>query len=390
MRSRSALAATFVLAAARYWLLVFPRACMYMHGLRARAREIPDPTLRELALASLRKRENIEGAAAFAALLPRRARARSVRALVAFQSAYNYLDTVAEQPCADPRGNARRLHEALPAALAPAAGRRDYYALHPQSDDGGYLERMLEDCREALAHTPAWPAVAEIATASAERIVSFQSLTLARDDDGRRDLRMWASYETPPGSGLTWFEVAAAGGSSLAVLALIAAAADPLLDVSTARAIEGAYFPWIGGLHSLLDSLLDGAEDAATSQLSLIGCYEDGEQAASAMGGLAVRAREATLALAQGSTGHLVLLAGMAASYLCDPNASSSTDAAGVSRAVRGALGDVVKPALFVFAVRRLPRRLPRGRSRRGRSWSAADASLPIPRPVEDVDARAA
>jgi len=104
---------------------------------RVHAGQVPDPVLRELALQALRKRGNMLGAALFAVLAPRGRRSEVVRALVAFQSAYNYLDTLAEQPSADPVGNGRRLHSALLLALEPGAGRRDYYAGYPRCDDGG-------------------------------------------------------------------------------------------------------------------------------------------------------------------------------------------------------------------------------------------------------------
>jgi hypothetical protein len=94
---RLALAGTFLLAALRYWLVVFPRTCIELRRWRRRAAQIGDPALRTAALAALGKRANIEGAAAFAAVMPARRRGKVVRALVAFQAIYNYVDLLAEQ-----------------------------------------------------------------------------------------------------------------------------------------------------------------------------------------------------------------------------------------------------------------------------------------------------
>src|ERR1700722_9325257 len=70
-RDRMALLATFVHAAFSYWVTVFPRVCFHIARWQHRARRIPDPVLRQLALAALaEKRGNIEGAAAFAAFAP--------------------------------------------------------------------------------------------------------------------------------------------------------------------------------------------------------------------------------------------------------------------------------------------------------------------------------
>jgi len=96
VRERVALAAAFVDAALRYWLTVFPRVGRGLRHWHERAGQIPDQELRRIAFDSLRKRGNIEGAAAFAAFAPRSRRAAVVRALVALQAAYNYADLLSE------------------------------------------------------------------------------------------------------------------------------------------------------------------------------------------------------------------------------------------------------------------------------------------------------
>ena len=83
--------------------------------------------------------------------------------------------------------------------------------------------------------------------------MDFQSLSLGSNGE----LESWARRQTATDNGLEWWETAAAAGSSLGVHALIAAAASPMLDEQDVAAIEAAYFPWIGALHSLLDSLVD-------------------------------------------------------------------------------------------------------------------------------------
>ena len=101
---RVALAGVFVLLAMRYWLTVFPPTSLQIRRLRREAADIPHADYRRLALAALSKRSNLEGAAAFAALVPRSARANATRALVCFQSIYNYADALAEEPCGSRSG----------------------------------------------------------------------------------------------------------------------------------------------------------------------------------------------------------------------------------------------------------------------------------------------
>jgi tetraprenyl-beta-curcumene synthase len=367
---RVALAGVFVSAAGRYWLAVFPRVCLELRRRRRRAARIPDPVLRELALAALAKRGNIEGAAAFATFAPWRRRRAAIRALVAFQATYNYVDTVAERPCADSVANGRRLHEALLVALDEQAAHRDYYEHHPQRDDGGYLRELIDTCRAALAALPAYAAVAAPARAATVSIVEFQSLSLGRGPREREALVRWACAETPPNAGLQWWEIASARGTSLGVHALIAAAADRGLRAGDVASIGDAYLLWAGSLHSLLDSLVDEAEDAADGQFSFVGCYADREDAAARMGWLAARSARALRELPHGRR-HAVMLAGMIASYLSLPEASTP-DAREISRSVLEGAGGMVGAALLVFRARRLAgrvgpvRALERARAPRG------------------------
>jgi tetraprenyl-beta-curcumene synthase len=294
----------------------------------------------------------MEGAALFAVLAPPAHRMQATRALVAFQAAYNYLDTLAEQPSPHSVQNGRQLHGALLVALDRSAPHADYYRHCPHREDGGYLARMVDACRGCLSVFPSYALVARFARTAAERIVNFQSLNLNQRGGGHAGLQRWAREETPPGCGFAWWETAAAAGSSLAVHALIASAADPNLDLREISAIERAYFPWIGGLHSLLDSLVDVAEDRRDGQRSLLGYYASPQDAALRLMSLAACARSASRRLA-GSRRHEAILTAMASYYLSAPEASSR-ELDGISSSVAGAAGALVKPALPLFRAGRL------------------------------------
>jgi tetraprenyl-beta-curcumene synthase len=373
------LAVAFAGAARRYWLGVFPRVCLERRRRRARALAIPDPLLRRVALESQRKWGNVEGAAAFATFVGRRHRGAAARAMMCLQAAYNYLDVLGEQPSPEPAANGRQLHQALLVALDPETSHVDYYAHSPQHEDGGYLREIVDSCRTALAELPSYPAVAPAALRAAARIVEFQSCNTGERQGDLQALERWARAATPPGSDLRWWEVAAAGGSSLCVYALIALAADPELDLRAPAAVEDAYFPWIGALHSLLDNLVDETEDRATGQHSLIGAYSSVGEAAVRMRWLAERSRRAAAAL-PGGRGHALMLAAMASFYLCTPEASTP-QALGVSGAVLDTLDGPATMAMGVFRARLAGRRLVPGTPGR----RAHGAELVIPAPAERV-----
>lgn len=354
---RAALAVTFIGAAARYWLNIHPLVRRELRHWRGRAQAIPDPTLRRLALTTQREeRGNLEGAAAYAVLAPRSQRVRVVRALVAFQAIYDYADTLAEQPSADPVGNGRELHRALASALDPSAVHTDYYAHGLHKDDGGYLRELVEACRAAFGALPAHASLAAPVQAAVARIVAFQGLAHGGDggEDGQEDawraFSRWADAQIPHEAGLKWWETAAGAASSLLVFALVAAAAEPSVRDQDTAAIERAYFPWIGALHLLLDSLIDRAGDVQAGRHSLVEHYASPQELADrlqAISGEALRAAQALPNSAQ----HELILAAMASFYLSRPAASSPAGA--LARAeILATLGERATLAMWLFRVR--------------------------------------
>jgi tetraprenyl-beta-curcumene synthase len=374
---RTSLATIFLKAAGHYWLSVFPRIRRESQHWRQRAEAIPDPMLRHLALEAQEiKRGNIEGSAAFAAFAPRPHRAATVRAQVAFQSAYDYVDTLAEQPNSHPIANGRQLHQALLDAINQDHERCDYYARHTHDkDDGGYLEQIIDACRSALLTLPSRASIALPANRLAEHIVAYQSLNLSQPQGGHRHLEQWALKATPPGTGLRWWETAASAGSSLGLFALITAAARPALPPTDADAIEDAYWPWIGALHSLLDSLIDKPQDAAVSQQCLLDYYTTPQEAAARMQILAREALRAAASLPKPQD-HTLILAAMASYYLTAPEASSPTTQL-ISQRVLETLGPITRPSMALHAARSAAGSigLPRRRIGSNRSRSGAGST---------------
>jgi tetraprenyl-beta-curcumene synthase len=305
----------FLRASLVYWLQVFPAVGKEIKGWEGRARAIPDENLRTVALQVQRsKRGNLEGAAAFAAFAPRSRRAAVVRAQVTLQSIYDYADTLAEQPHDDPISNSQQLHQALLRALEPTRAQLDYYAYHSSCQDGLYLPAIVESCRSALDTLPSWPCVVPAANRFAMRIVNYQTFNVpvpGVDDP----LKAWATNETPARLELRWWETAASAGSSLGIFALVALAARRSLTSAEAEAIEDVYFPWVGALHSLLDSLIDMEEDSTQGERNLVAQYVSAREAAVRMRVLARESRH-RVELLPNAAPHRLVLAGMISFYL--------------------------------------------------------------------------
>lgn len=342
------LAVAFSSAARRYWLGVFPAVRQEIRCLRRHALRIPGTELRAAALHNLKVEDgNLEGAAAFATFIPRAYRDQAIRAQVAFQATYDYVDSLAEQPRASSPANARRLHCALLVALSPGAPHVDYYAHHPSRADEGYLVGLVDACRAAISCLPSYPLVAETVQDAAQRILTYQHHNQPTGDESA--FANWAGKETPPGAELRWWETGAACGSSLTIFALLAAAADPKLKRQRAEAVEAIYWPWAGALHTLLDSLIDRDQDAENGLHSLISHYACPQEMAARLQLLATEALKRAKAV---GVEHRLIVAGMASLYLSDEHAwlpGARLSAEGVL----SALGNLATPAMLVLRVRR-------------------------------------
>lgn len=336
-----------------YWLVVFPRARREVRRWNERALAIGDPALRELALGKLDSEALVaEGAAAFAIFAARAHRADVVRAVVAYEILYDVVDAIGETPSEDPLAHNRAVHAALLDALAPGAPPR-HRAVSPRpGEDGCYLAALVRRCREALCRLPAHRLVLPALQRFAARAAEAQSLNHAGAQDGHRALAQWAGAQPLP-ERFWWWEVAAAAGDPLGVFALLGMAGDPQLSAGEVAAIEQAYFPWIGALVWMMESLVDRCDDVRSGNHSYVGHYESPQQAAARLGVIAARAAAAAATLRHGAS-HVVLLAGVASLYLSDPRAAGE-EASESAFAIRRALG---WPVSVLLAVLRLRRRL--------------------------------
>ncbi len=272
------------------------------------------------------KRGNLEGAAAFAAFVRPAGRHATVRAVVAYQTMFDYLDNLSEEPSNDPIADARQLNGALLTAIAPGESQDDYYPHHRRGEDGGYLHALIGACQTTLLALPSFATIAALAREATERVITYQSLNHG-DGNGRHDsFERWARTSGKAHTRLRWWETAAAAGSTLDLFALIAAATDPALDPEVARMLGTAYFPWVGALHSLLDSLADQVEDLATGRRGLIDYYDSPDQAADRIATIAGEAMSQVDEL-PGGYGHTLIVAAMTSFYLCDLSTSSSPHA---------------------------------------------------------------
>jgi len=342
--------ATVAASLARYWLGIVPLVRRELRYWERQAQTIPDPTLRAQAVATLNlERLNVEGAAVFATLVPRRRWPSFVPMLVAFQVMYDYLDTVGEQAVDDPLRDGLQLHRALAVALDPDLRPADYYAHHPHHDDGGYLDALVMRCRLSLPRLRASPAVMRVARRAAERCSAGQAHTHAAMWHGDARLAAWARTQDRA-DGYRWWELAAGTISSVGVYALLAAATDPQTTAADAERIDAAYFPPICALSALLDSFIDRDVDAITANHSAYRHYPTALVASERIAAIAREAAALARDLRRGRR-HAAIVSGIVAYYLSAVD--TGTKGCIVARELRASVGPTVAGILATMRLRR-------------------------------------
>jgi tetraprenyl-beta-curcumene synthase len=333
----------------RFWPTVAPDVRRALKRWEEPALEIADVGLRQLALSKLaHERFNAEVAATLATLAPRHQRRQTVRAIVALELLFDYLDGRTEHPYAHGIAERAQLFAPFVDAFSPqsTAGRQPANGDgHEPSADWHYLTELSRSTRDAMLSLPGAPAVAARARASAERCAHAQARLHAVPELGEQQLRDWA-VQNGAGSGLEWREYCAAGASSvLAAHALIAAAANPASSEQDAARIDAAYLA-ICGLITILDSVVDHAQDRARGDRSFIDLYEPGELPER----MRTLSREALLRAREAPHGdhHAMTLAGVVAYYTSHPGAREQ-GAREVVAVLRDELSPTVWPALTVM-----------------------------------------
>lgn len=315
--------ATAAAVFALYKGAVLPRVKRELAGWRREAASIPDPVLREQAIQALvDKASNVEATAVFASLAPSRSRPAVIRSSTALQVAVDYLDTLGERPGPDPLADGLSLHGALAAALGAGDGARDWYARHPRQEDGGYLDRLVDVCRESASALPSAGAILPPARRAAIRCGEGQSHTHAAANGSAEGLQRWAS-RLPAPPGFEWWEVAAGASSSVAAHALLALAATPGASPTQAELVDAAYFPSIGALTVLLDDLVDREADEAAGEHSYLRHYPSDAVAAERLEAIVASARRSAVPLPRAGL-HRAILSGVLAFYLSSPGAAAA------------------------------------------------------------------
>jgi hypothetical protein len=347
------------LAVARY-RLGFARAVRQeLDHWREQALAIDDPRLRALALRKLEAEGfNAKAAVMLATFVERRHRISVVRAIVALEVLFDYLDGRTEPANgSDPLRWRRALFATFTWAVA-GAGVEGAPLL--ADGDAGYLLALARTVRASLERLPGARRVRPAVLRAGARAAEAQARTHAVGELGEAQLRAWAEA-TREDEALGWREYhAGACASVLAIHALIVAAADPPRRDRDLEAIDQLYLR-IGAVASLLDHVVDHELDGSLVSAGGLRFYRDDAELRRSL--LALLAQTSAMAgERERRRRDLMTLAGVLGYYMSAPGAKSAF-AAPIADAVHEQQGQALLPA---YALMRAWRRIGRVKATAG------------------------
>lgn len=206
----------------------------------------------------------------------------------------------------------------------------------------------MTTCRSRFRRLPAAQVVAPEIEAAAARCAQALAYTHAATRSGTLDeLQDWARAAHV--GEYSWWEVAAGGNSSIAILSLLAAAADPLTTGHDATALAASYWPHVCVMSTMLDSVADYERDRMSGEFSFVPLYPD---AGAARAGLLHATRFGLTAVEplRHNRVHTMIVCGIAGYYAA--SAAPGSLAAKVAPSVVAQLGRTAAPIVLALRAR--------------------------------------
>ena len=246
----------------------------------------------------------------------------AIKFIVSLQTISDYLDNLCDRTGISDESAFRQLHLAMTDAVSPDTTTHDYYRYYPCKNDNGYLKALVEECKHRIRVLPSYKIIEEPMKIYARLYSCLQIYKHLEPDLREIHLRKWIDSDLSRYAGVYWWELSAAAGSTLGIFLLFAASHDANLTVKEVKLMEEAYFPWICGLHILLDYYIDSEEDMTEGDLNFTGYYKNPEQCEDRLSFFVKQSLSKCMSLKYPEF-HLTIINGLLAMYLSDPKAAT-------------------------------------------------------------------
>ena len=257
---------------------VLPSVRSSLKYWKSQAAQIPNLELRKQAIASLETKQfHCEGGAIYGLLAQKDYRA-AIQFIVAYQTISDYLDNLCDRSTSLDPEDFRALHDSIVDALTPGAPPSNYYRFREDQNDGGYLANLVKTCQDVLAIVPNYPKIAPMLHELAGYYCDLQVYKHVTVEERIPRLQAWFALHQSKLPALSWYEFSACAGSTLGIFCLVAYSFEPEFSETLAVQVKDSYFPWVQGLHILLDYLIDQEEDRVNGDLNFCFYYSSQEQ----------------------------------------------------------------------------------------------------------------
>ena len=261
----------------RVYRKILPAVHRELAYWKSRAAKIPNPELRRQALASIEtKTFHCEGGGILA-LTANQQYKQAVKFIVAYQTISDYLDNLCDRSTSLDPNDFAALHESMLDALVLKADRKNYYRLREDQDDADYLYDLSETCRSVLRELSTYGLIKDYLQELCRYYCDLQIHKHVKKEERVPRLEKWFERNRNHVPDMEWYEFSACSGSTLGIFCLISYAMREDFKASDAENIRNGYFPYIQGLHILLDYFIDQEEDKAEGDLNFCFYYEDQE-----------------------------------------------------------------------------------------------------------------
>jgi tetraprenyl-beta-curcumene synthase len=266
---------------AKAYRKIFPTVHQELSYWKKRAEQIPDPELRSQALASIEyKTFHCEGGSILA-LTANEHCAEVIRFIVAYQTISDYLDNLCDRSTSLDPEDFSALHEAMKDALSIEGKQQvsgDYYRYRKEREDGRYLYDLAATCREVLSHCNHYPEIKEYLLELMTYYCDLQVHKHVKPEQRVPRLRNWFNKNKEAIPEMSWYEFSACSGSTLGIFCLVSYAFRDDFAAGHADHIRQGYFPYIQGLHILLDYFIDQEEDREGGDLNFCFYYKNDQE----------------------------------------------------------------------------------------------------------------
>ena len=257
---------------------VLARVRKYLQFWQKEAELIPDSELRKQALLSIKNKTfHCEGGSIYG-LLAKEKIEPTIRFIVAYQTISDYLDNLCDRSTSLDPEDFRTLHQACLDALTPDAESINYYQFRQEQDDGGYLMKLVKTCQNVLKQLPSYQVIAPCLHELADYYCNLQVHKHVKVQERVPRLKAWFEEHRNQIPEMKWYEFSACTGSTLGIFSLIAYAGDPNFSKELAIKVKNSYFPWVQGLHILLDYFIDQEEDRIGGDLNFCTYYKSEQE----------------------------------------------------------------------------------------------------------------